>query len=212
MASVGYWTFFLGNIEDSADSTALINVACVGDSITEWSGYPADLQVMLGDEYVVGNFGAAEAAVSTDWYKPYRNQAAFRESIDFEPDVVVIMLGTNDAHTYQHLASFASDYAQLVAEYQALNCDPTVFLVTPPPIYENKLELSGTNLQEDVIPNIEQVAKQLRLSKIDVNSALANHPEFFDDGVHPNDDGAMVIADEIWDAITLEDYESIDPD
>jgi acyl-CoA thioesterase-1 len=161
---------------------------------------------MLGNEYVVGNFGAAEAAVSANCYKSYRNQATFRESMDFEPDVVVIMLGTNDARMYQHPASFASDYAQLVSEYQALGCDPTVFLVKPPPIYKNELELSGTNLQEGIIPNIEQVANELSLSTIDVNSALTNHPEFFDDGVHPNSDGAMAIADEIWDAIALGNY------
>jgi lysophospholipase L1-like esterase len=43
----------------------------------------------------------------------------------------------------------------------------------------------------------------LNLPTVDVNSALANHPEYFDDGVHPNSDGAMVIASEINNAIDL---------
>ena len=34
-----------------------IRVACVGDSITAVSGYPSDLQSMLGNNYTVGNFG-----------------------------------------------------------------------------------------------------------------------------------------------------------
>ena len=206
IVSVSYAALFLGNLEKTAEPTTPINVACVGDSITEWSGYPAELQVMLGDNYSVGNFGVAGSAVSTDWFKPYMNQTEFQEAKDFLPSIVVIMLGTNDAHTYQSTGNFASDYKKLIFEYQALDSKPRIFLVKPPPIYENELELSGTNLQEGVIPSIEQVADELSLPTVDVNSALADHPEYFQDGVHPNSDGAMVIATEISDAITFDGY------
>ena len=201
--SVSYAALFLANIGNNSKPSIPISVACVGDSITEWSGYPADLQTMLGDDYSVGNFGVAESAVSTNWYKPYMNQSAFQEAKDFLPSIVVIMLGTNDAHTYQSTDNFATDYEQLISEYQSLESKPRIYLVKPPPIYENELELSGTNLQEDVIPSIEQVADELSLPVVDVNSALTDHPEYFDDGVHPNSEGAMVIASEISDAITF---------
>jgi lysophospholipase L1-like esterase len=201
MASIGYWTLFLGDFENNAEPTILINVACVGDSITEWSGYPTNLQGMLGEKYNVGNFGVAGAAVSTNWQKPYVHQPEFQESKEFQPSVVIIMLGTNDAHTYQLADDFASEYTDLVCEYTALENNPTVFLATPPPIYENELELSGINLQENIIPCIQQVADMLDLPMVDVYSALAYHPEFFDDGVHPNSGGTMAIADVIRDAI-----------
>jgi lysophospholipase L1-like esterase len=204
--SASYAALFLGKLENKTKPTQPINVACVGDSITEWSGYPADLQVMLGENYSVGNFGVAEAAVSKNWFKPYVNQSTFRESKEFQPSVVVIMLGTNDAHTYQSADNFATDYMNLISEYQTLPSNPRIVLVKPPPIYKNELELSDANLQEEVIPLIEQVADNMSLPVLDVNTAMTNHPEYFVDGVHPNSDGAITIATEVNEAITIEDY------
>src|SRR3990170_2648576 len=133
--SVSYAALFLANIGNNSKPSTPISVACVGDSITEWSGYPANLQALLGDDYSVGNFGVAGSAVSTNWYKPYMNQSAFQEGKDFEPAIVVIMLGTNDAHTYQSTSNFASDYKLLIGEYGALESKPRIFLVRPPPIF-----------------------------------------------------------------------------
>jgi alpha-L-fucosidase 2 len=205
LISVSYGALLLGNPGTSSKPLVPINVACIGDSITEWSGYPAELQALLGDDYKVGNFGVAGSEVSTDGYKPYMTQTEFKESKNFKPSIVIIMLGTNDAHTYQTTNNFASDYEKLVLEYLELDSEPRILLVEPPPIYENELELSGTNLQEKVIPSIEHLADELSLPVIDINSALAHHPEYFEDGVHPNREGAMVIANEISDAITFGD-------
>jgi lysophospholipase L1-like esterase len=60
-------------------------------------------------------------------------------------------------------------------------------------------------LEENVIPAIDQVAQELNLTTVDVNSALVGHPEFFQDGVHPNSDGAMAIAAQIDNAIIIDD-------
>jgi lysophospholipase L1-like esterase len=132
-------------------------------------------------------------------------ERAFQESKNFEPDIVIIMLGTNDAHTYQNGDNFTEDYEEIIAEYLALPSKPRVLIVKPPPIYDNTLELSGTNLEENVIPAIDQVAQELNLTTVDVNSALVGHPEFFQDGVHPNSDGAMAIAAQIDNAIIIDD-------
>jgi lysophospholipase L1-like esterase len=188
---------FLGKMENPVAQSLPITVSCVGDSITEWSGYPAILQNMLGSSYEVGNFGVAGAAVSPSWYTSYVRQPEFYESKQCEPSIVVIMLGTNDAHTSQSASNFSSDYRNLVSEYQILPSHPKILLVEPPPIYDNRLELNDTHLDGYVLPGIEQVAYELDLPTVDVNSALANHPEFFDDGVHPNSEGAFAIATEI---------------
>jgi hypothetical protein len=45
-------------------------IACVGDSITEVSGYPSDLQTLVGSNTTVGNFGVSGATVSTTSDKP----------------------------------------------------------------------------------------------------------------------------------------------
>jgi alpha-L-fucosidase 2 len=202
ITSVSYAALFLRKPEKPKPATP-INVACVGDSITEWSGYTTDLQALLGKDYSVGNFGVAGSAVSSSWSKPYMKQDAFRETKDFKPSIIVIMLGTNDAHTHQSTSSFAADYENLINEYNVLDSQPRIYLVKPPPIYDNELELSDTNLQEEVLPSIEQVANEFSLPVVDVNSAMTDHPEYFEDGVHPNSEGAMVIANEIWEALTV---------
>ena len=188
---------FLGKMENQVAQSLPITVSCVGDSITEWSGYPSMLQTMLGSSYEVGNFGVAGAAVSPSWYTSYARQPEFYESKECEPSIVVIMLGTNDAHTSQSASNFSTDYENIVSEYQTLPSHPKILLVKPPPIYDNKLELNDTHLDGYVLPGIEQVAYELGLPTVDVNGALANHPEYFDDGVHPNNDGAFAIATEI---------------
>jgi acyl-CoA thioesterase-1 len=143
-------------------------------------------------------------AVSPSWPNSYVNQWQFLKSKEFEPSIVVIMLGTNDAHTQQFASNFAYEYQKLVSEYQELPNNPRILLVKPPPIYDNELELSDTNLDGYVIPGIEKVANELGLSTVDVNGALANRPEFFEDGVHPNSAGALAIATEIIEAINFE--------
>ncbi len=194
--------FFSGNF--SAKPANLIRVACVGDSITEGSGYPVHLQAMLGDSYMVGNFGVSGSTVLLNSDTPYMKQSAFQKAKEFRPSIVVIMLGTNDAHeiTYQSIENFQASYKKLIAAYQELESKPQIWLVTPPPIFENELNLSETNIEQGVIPQIEQVAEELGLPLIDVNTALTNYPEYFGDGVHPSNDGAMLIASEINQAIT----------
>jgi lysophospholipase L1-like esterase len=53
-----------------------------------------------------------------------------------------------------------------------------------------------------VIPLIKQVANETNLATIDVHTALINHPDYFWDGIHPNNEGARVIATQVYDAIT----------
>jgi len=153
----------------------------------------------------VGNFGVAATVVSTNWYNSYVSQWQFLKSKEFEPSIVIIMLGTNDAHIQKFASNFSSDYKKLVSEYQTLPNNPRILLVKPPPIYDNELELSDANLDGYVIPGIDQVAYELGLPTVDVNGALANHPEFFEDGVHPNNKGAHAIAIKIIEAIDFED-------
>jgi lysophospholipase L1-like esterase len=206
MLSVSFTSLFFAKPQNQIISKMSINVSCVGDSITEWSGYTNRLQEMLGDGYKVGNFGVAGSAVSTEWFKPYVEQSAFQDSMDFNPSIVVIMLGTNDAHIDQGTDSFVNDYESLVADYAALPGDQQIILVKPPPIYDNDLGLDGASFQCQVMPLIQQVADNLSLPLLDVYSALMNHPDYFVDGVHPNSDGATAIAMEIDQAITLDDY------
>jgi acyl-CoA thioesterase I len=45
------------------------------------------------------------------------------------------------------------------------------------------------------------VANQLGLPTIDVYAPLLDHPEYFFDGVHPNNEGSIIIAEKIYSAV-----------
>jgi acyl-CoA thioesterase-1 len=158
---------------------------------------------MLGTSYLVREFGVSGSTVLANSDDPYINQTEFQAAKEFLPNIVVILLGTNDARAdyYQSINNFVADYEQLVSEVQAVESKPKIFLVKPPPIFDNNFSLSNTNLLEGVIPRIEQVANEFGLTTIDVYTLLANHPEYFVDGVHPNNEGARLIASEIYKAI-----------
>lgn len=188
-----------GNVE--AD---MIRVACVGDSITEGTAYPNDLSMLLGSNYSVRNFGVGATTVSLESDKPYIAQPAFQSAKQFLPNIVIIMLGTNDASAIptQHILNFTSDYETLIRAFQNLSSNPQIWLVKPPPIFNNALGLNTSYIVQEVIPRIEQVANETGLPLIDVYTPLAGHPEYFSDGVHPNIDGARIVATKIFDAIT----------
>jgi acyl-CoA thioesterase-1 len=154
----------------------------------------------------VGNFGAGGATVLLDTDKPYIDQVEFVNAKNFLPDIAIIMLGTNDARTdhFESIDNFVSDYTKLINEIQALESKPKIFLVKPPPIFDNEFELKNENLLDGIIPRIEQIANEEGLIIIDVYAALENHPEYFwDDGVHPSSEGATIIANEVYEAIIL---------
>ena len=189
-----------------------IRVACVGDSITEGSGYPNKLNLLLGSNYTVGNFGVSGTEVALNLNKPYMNESKFQDALDFDPDIIVIMLGTNDAKldVAQNEQSFEADYTQLVNSFQELAGDEQIFVVKSPPIFNNSANYSNTILANTVIPHIDNLASQMNLPTIDIYDSLINHSDYFWDGVHPKSEGATIIASTVYNAIISQDgYESI---
>ncbi len=184
-----------------------IRVACVGDSITKGSGYPFKLQMLLGSNYTVGNFGVSGSTVSLNSTLPYMNQTEFQKAEEFDPDIVVIMLGTNDANPeIAHSEdSFETDYSQLVTSFQALEGNQQILVVKSPPIFSNNSSYNNTYLANTVLPQIDDVANHMDLPTVDMYSAFGNHSDYFMDGVHPNPEGAALIASNVYDAITLPD-------
>ncbi len=184
-----------------------IRVACIGDSITEGSGYPSMLHQLLGSNYTVANFGVSGSTVTSQSIRPYMDQVAFQEAIDYHPDIVVIMLGTNDANfdIAQNETSFETDYSQLINSFEQLEGRQLIWVVKSPPIFANNSSYNNTYLENNVFPQIDKVADQMKLPTVDMYSAFGNHSDYFMDGVHPDSEGASLIASHVYDAITLPD-------
>ena len=142
--------------------------------------------------------------VSLDSDCAYVHSEAFVEATNFKPDIAVVMLGTNDANLSlkESHTNFVEDYLMLIEKLQAFESKPRVWIVKPPPIFNETLGYSTEGLAKGVIPAIEEVARRAEVPIIDVYSALTNS-RYFLDGVHPNDEGAKVIARVVCQAIVL---------
>jgi lysophospholipase L1-like esterase len=187
-----------------------VRVACVGDSITERSTYTEHLREKLGTSYEVQNFGVSGSTVSNDSKIPYMNQTQYQKALDYDPDIVIIMLGTNDANPSIAYSedNFSSDYTNLVNSFQQLNGDQQILIVKSPPIFTNGSAYNNTLLTEDVLPQIDNVANQMGLPTVDMYNTFGNHSEYFADGVHPTDQGADIIASTVYNAITTDSQDN----
>lgn len=194
-----------------------IRVACVGDSITYGvkiqdkflHSYPAQLQQLLGGHYLVKNFGASGYTLQKSGNFPYWDNPAFQESGDFNPDIVLIMLGTNDTKPYNWTGTekFLKDYKELISHYCSLDSKPQIFLMTPAAIFPESFKPANhykmqTNVADTLSSAIKELGEQKQLPVIDVHEYTRIHPEYFLlDGVHPDSHGAELIAQLACEAI-----------
>ena len=187
---------------------AVIKVACVGDSITAGAGaslvstrYPSVLATLLGAGYSVGNFGHSGATLLKHGDLPYWGVSEFALSDAFAPDIVVIMLGTNDSKSqnWAFASEFPGDYRDLIDHYRALPSHPLVFCCLVCPVYNaGAFGITSPVVQNGVIPLIIQAANAKAAPLIDVNTALSGAPQYFPDNVHPNDAGYAVLAQTVY--------------
>ena len=203
-------TVFAAEGENDISTSKKIKVACVGDSITEGIGvadaakdsYPSQLQNILGDTYEVGNFGVSKYAALHTAKWPYWDTDKYKESQTFLPDIVVIMLGTNDIKTENWVegkANFVKDYTELINVYKNLSSKPDIFVVSPPPLYldVNDEVRPPNNLRNEAIDLLKQAAEETDSYWIDVFTEMDNHPELFPDQIHPNEAGAKFLAQRV---------------
>jgi acyl-CoA thioesterase I len=195
------------------------HVACVGDSITAGSGssapaknYPSQLQVLLGNGVQVKNFGNSGSTMLSEGYgdKPYTKQGEYTGATDFVSNAganalvsVVIILGANDSKPYnwepankpKNDQQYLKDYRALVEHFQGLASKPVVYLAYPLSTGTDPCcSIRGDVIEKEQVPLIKQLATEKRLPIIDLNTPTKGHPEYFGDGVHPNDAGYLVMA------------------
>ena len=130
-------------------AVAPIRVACVGDSITFGSGlpdrnqqsYPSRLQVALGSKFEVQNFGVGGRTLFRNGDTPYVETPQHQDVKDWEPEVVIIMLGTNDTvlsrrGNWDHEGDAERDMIFLIQEYVRYGFENFVIADPTPMIYK----------------------------------------------------------------------------
>ena len=189
-----------------------VKIACIGDSITYGAGlpdpatqsYPAVLGALLGDDFEVRNYGVSGTTMLHNGDYPYWNTIAFADSTDWNPDIVILMLGTNDSkpQNWQYGDQYADDYLEMIQHYASLPSTPAVFICTVCPVYgDGNYGISPTVVEDEIVPLIWLIGADANVPVIDVFTALSGLPEYFPDNVHPNVDGAALIASTVWEAL-----------
>lgn len=192
-----------------------VKVACVGNSITygltlddpATQSYPARLQQMLGDGYVVGNFGKPGATLLRHGHRPYNEQEEYRQALDFAGDIVVIHLGVNDTdpRNWPHYTNeFVRDYLMLIDSLRSVNPEARFFIARLSPISDRHPRFgSGTRDWRGQIQElIENIAEISGATLIDFERPLLANPFLIPDGLHPNAEGAALLAETVYSAIT----------
>ena len=205
-----------------------IRVACVGDSITygcfcagqPWNSYPSQLGRLLGDAYQVVNYGAMlcvpmmtlhviNRTLTKSGDHPYTAEELYLKSMEFRPDIVLIMLGTNDTKPYNwDPEAYKRDMIDMIDSYRSLDPQPQVFIMLPPPAFEVRgkvmWDIRADVLENELLPILREIADENGVPLIDTYSPFLEQSKLFIDGVHPTPDGAGLLARTVYDAIENE--------
>ena len=183
-----------------------IRVACIGNSITDGAGidlasekgYPAVLQKRLGKGFAVRNFGVSARTLLRRGDLPYVNELAWRDALAFNPNIVVLKLGTNDSkpENWRFNDGFERDLLAMVDTLQALPAHPKVYLATPIPAFKPTWNINDSVIANAIMPIIRKVARKRHCKIIDLHTKYAPYGELMQaDGIHPTAEGAAKMAE-----------------
>ena len=199
----------------SARTERPVRIACVGNSVTygyglqdrEHTSYPVCLQEMLGNGYEVGNFGHSGATLLYKGHRPYINLPEFHQALDFKPDWVLIHLGLNDTDPRNWpdwKEEFIPNYRALIDSFRVVNPEVRILVCRMTPIFDRHSRFqSGTrDWHAQIQEAIFQVAWGAKAQLIDLYTPMHNRPDLFPDALHPNTEGAKILAKSVYSALT----------
>lgn len=205
----------------------------MGDSITfglmatsaEYS-YPSVLQSLLGESYGVSNFGKSGATVINDYdevkdrYSPYTKSEECKQAMQSEPDIVILMLGMNDANPTHHfneenggpisdyyLGLYESVLTEMIERLLSLPSSPQIYLVKTTEMTRKVEEGFEPDYVRHFLENLmkirgiqEKVAQNKKVNLIDTYENM-QVDSYYRDGCHLTDEGYHKLGEVIWKAL-----------
>jgi len=196
----------------AAPEDGVIQVGTIGDSITAGvhsSGgnhtYPGQLQIMLDQsypgKYKVTNLGACGSTMLKKSNSPYWARPQFKALNAAKWDIIIIMLGTNDAKdpgdggpdnwlhncggpdgTTLTGCTFADDYKSMIDLVKTLgttSAGPKIFTAIPPPLMQARSIGANQTVINSVYPKLVPLinaANSVGTAVIDIFSAMGGTP------------------------------------
>ncbi|MBO4107977.1 GDSL-type esterase/lipase family protein [Streptococcus suis] len=188
-----------------------IRIATVGDSLTYGYGledrlnhaYPCILAEKLGHAYQVANFGLSGRSLQSTADYPYFQEKNAQLSLDYQPDLVLIMIGSNDSRApYWNQERFEQEYRQMIETYLNLESQPDVIIMVPPYIPTSRFGLNNEIVKTVLQEMIPRLAEEYGLEWINFYPLTEGHAEYYSDGLHLTPLGNQLLADEVYRKIT----------
>jgi acyl-CoA thioesterase-1 len=177
-----------------------LRVACIGNSITHGGGgdasYPAQLGDLLGDHYEVRNFGVDGTTLLKKGDFPYWNESALDRAIEYDPHIIIILLGTNDSkpQNWIYRLEFIPDYFDFVEAFRTGGADPQIYVCNPTPVFAEGLEIDARVIREEILPLMDFIRSNTHTCSIDFYQGMLEHGDLFPDAIHPNSAGYGLMA------------------
>lgn len=193
-----------------------VRIGIIGNSITQGSGlpdpltqaYPVQLGAMLAEiydsAYVVKNFGLTTTTMLKNGDVSYWNTQEFQAYLEYAPDICFIMLGTNDTKPQNwdvYGNEYFDDYMAMIDTIKQINPDTKFIFGYPPPVYEDRWGIRDTIVVNGLIPAIDSVLSLVDAELMDFYHPLLDSSHLFPDKIHPNVEGAGVMAKLLFDRL-----------
>jgi lysophospholipase L1-like esterase/dienelactone hydrolase len=186
-----------------------IKVVCIGASITygarienrDKNSYPAQLQAMLGMSYTVYNYGVSGCTLLKKGDRPYWATKQYQEALAMNPDVVVIDLGGNDSKLINriYIDDFEQDYRDFIRSFSQLPSQPRIILLSAMPSFvRDTTGIWDQAITKKINPRIQNVAFSEKKELIDMHSPFVNKESIMPDKIHPDKEGATIMAKTIY--------------
>jgi lysophospholipase L1-like esterase len=149
------------------------------------------LQERLGAYWEVKNFGQArQALVKFD-------AKVLKKSIEYEPDLVIILIGLNDARRgyYDFAKNFTAYYKALINHYRKQEPAPQIWLCCYPLPLDSDIK---PRIEGGINPLVRQIAEETGAVLIDLEDTVPNKADFFGkQGIYPSEHACKLMAREV---------------
>lgn len=194
-------------------------ITCVGDSLTAGHNWPKESYPTYINDYLpegskanVINCGHNGASFKNfGQYNPsYYECSEYTKSLQTKPDVITILLGTNDATNWANEGpTFEEDYRGLIDIYKEKFGDDQKFILMTSPATKdpNNFGIPNDIIRDEVNPIQREIAEDLGYPLIDLREIFDEYEGGLDAVVRPNDgvhfsvNAAKTVAEEIANAL-----------
>ncbi|MBQ9067907.1 MAG: hypothetical protein IJ131_02445 [Eggerthellaceae bacterium] len=205
---------------EAAELAQTKTVVCMGDSITQghvfgyddpepWPTYLQEHLYSLEQDWTLVNLGVSGTMLLDEGRCPYRATGNVEVAKSLSPDMVILMLGTNDTYDAAWNAeAYRTELRALVNELKESRPGIQMVLMAPPHVFcdpdpnaAGPFYMNDAILGQEIRPIVAEIAQETEAQFVDLYQLTEGRLGWFPDTVHPNGAGNRAIAEYIFQSV-----------